>query len=177
MALVEQLPHARRQILDCYLHRQIDSRQAVTLLGLSRRQFWRLLADYRETGEKSLAHGNRGRQPGNATSDSVAARVIELARDRYPDANHTHLVQLLEEREAIQISRQTLRRILASAGIKSPPPPPPTPSPGKKRAHAQGGDADPDRWQPPSLAGRRASPAGPAPGGGRCHRQGPGGML
>ena len=42
MALVEQLPRARRQILDCYLHRQIDSRQALTLLGVSRRQFWRL---------------------------------------------------------------------------------------------------------------------------------------
>ena len=62
MALVEQLPHARRQILDCYRHRQIDSRQAVTLLGLSRRQFWRLLAVYRERGKKALTHGNRGRR-------------------------------------------------------------------------------------------------------------------
>ncbi len=120
MALVEQLPRARRQILDCYLHRQIDSRQALTLLGVSRRQFWRLLAAYRESAEKSLAHGNRGRRPGNATSEDVAARVIELARDRYPDANHTHLAQLLAEREGIEISRQTLRRILAAAGITSP---------------------------------------------------------
>ncbi len=120
MALVEQLPRARRQILECYLHRQIDSRQAITLLGLSRRQFWRLLAAYRESGAKSLPHGNRGRRPGNATSEDIAARVVELARDRYPDANHTHLVQLLEEREDIQISRQTLRRILVAAGLKSP---------------------------------------------------------
>ena len=82
MALVEQLPRARRQTLGCYLHRQVDSRRTITLLGVSRRQFWRLLAAYRETGEKSLAHGNRGRRPGNATSDSVAARVIELARKR-----------------------------------------------------------------------------------------------
>ena len=120
MALVEQLPRARRQILDCFLHHQIDTRQAITLLGVSRRQFWRLLAAYRESGEKSLTHGNRGRRPGNATPAEMAARVIELARDRYPDANHTHLVELLEEREAIQVSRETLRRILASAGLKSP---------------------------------------------------------
>ena len=105
---------------DCYLHRQIDSRQAVTLLGLSRRQFWRLLADYRDHGKDALTHGNRGRRPGNATTREIAARVIELARNSYPDANHTHLTQLLEEREGIEISRQTLRRILAAAGIASP---------------------------------------------------------
>ena len=105
---------------DCYLHEEIDSRQATTLLGVSARQFWRLLAAYRKRGGDALTHGNRGRRPGNATSQEIAARVIELARDRYPDANHTHLAQLLEEREGIQISRQTLRRILAAAGLKSP---------------------------------------------------------
>ena len=120
MALVEQLPHARRQILDCYLHRQIDSRQAITLLGVSRRQFWRLLAAYRGRGKKALSHGNRGRRPGNATSREIAARIVDLVRKRYPDTNHTHLVQLLEEREGIRISRQTLSRILNAAGIRSP---------------------------------------------------------
>ncbi len=105
---------------DCYLHRQIDSRQAVTLLGVSRRQFWRLLAAYRESGAKSLPHGNRGRRPGNATPETTAAMVVDLARDRYPDANHTHLVQLLEEREGLRITRQTLRRILVAAGLTSP---------------------------------------------------------
>ena len=97
---------------DCYLGDEIDSQQATTLLGVSARQFWRLLAAYRNRGKDALTHGNRGRPPSNATSPAVAARVIELARDRYPDANHTHLAQLLEEREGIQISRQTLRRIL-----------------------------------------------------------------
>ena len=120
MALVEQLPRARRQILDCYLHDEIDSQQATTLLGVSARQFWRLLAAYRNRGKDALTHGNRGRRPGNATSPAVAARVVALARDRYPDANHSHLAQLLEEREAIRISRQALRRILAAAGLKSP---------------------------------------------------------
>ena len=105
---------------DCYLGDEIDSQQATTLLGVSARQFWRLLAAYRNRGKDALTHGNRGRPPSNATSPAVAARVIELARDRYPDANHTHLAQLLEEREGIQISRQTLRRILTAAGLKSP---------------------------------------------------------
>ena len=112
MALADQLPRARLQILDCYLRDEIDPQQAATLLGVGARQFWRLLAAYRQRGKDALTHGNRGRRPGNA--------IPELAQDRYPDANHTHLVQLLAEREAIRISRQTLRRILAAAGLKSP---------------------------------------------------------
>ena len=51
MALVEQLPRARRQILDCYIRDEIDSRQATTLLGVSAGQFWRLLAAYRNHGK------------------------------------------------------------------------------------------------------------------------------
>ena len=115
MALVEQLPRARSQILDCYIHHEIDSRQAATLLGVGERQFWRLLAAYRKRGKDALKHGNRGRRPGNAIPPKVAARAVELARDRYPDANHTHLAELLAEREGITISRQTLRRILTAA--------------------------------------------------------------
>ena len=36
------------------------------------------------------------------------------------DANHTHLSELLREREGIEIGRTTLRRILVAAGLKSP---------------------------------------------------------
>ena len=60
MALVEQLPPARRQILDCFIARQIDSQQAATLLDVSGRQFYRLLAAYRQRGKDALTHGNRG---------------------------------------------------------------------------------------------------------------------
>ena len=76
MALVEQLHPARRQILDCFLAKQIDSRQAATLLDDSQRQFYRLLAAYRQRGKDALTHGNRGRRPGKAISDEVAARAI-----------------------------------------------------------------------------------------------------
>ena len=37
MALVEQLPRARHQILDCCVHHEIDSRQAETLPGVGER--------------------------------------------------------------------------------------------------------------------------------------------
>ena len=63
MALAQQLPRACGQILDCYLHGEIDSRQAPSLLGVGRRRFWRLLAAYRKRGPDALT---RGRRLGNA---------------------------------------------------------------------------------------------------------------
>ena len=45
---------------------------------------------------------------------------MRLARIRYAGANHTHLSELLSEREGIDIGRTTLRRILVNAGLSSP---------------------------------------------------------
>ena len=39
---------------------------------------------------------------------------------RYEGANHTHLSELLSERDGIDIGRTTLRRILVNAGLSSP---------------------------------------------------------
>ena len=46
--------------------------------------------------------------------------MVHLARTRYEGANHTHLSELLSEREGIEIGRYTLRRILVNAGLSSP---------------------------------------------------------
>ena len=46
--------------------------------------------------------------------------MVRLASTRYQGANHTHLSELLAERECIHIGRTTLRRILLDAGLSSP---------------------------------------------------------
>ena len=46
--------------------------------------------------------------------------MVHLASTRYQGANHTHLSELLAEREGIHIGRTTLRRILLDAGLSSP---------------------------------------------------------
>ena len=46
--------------------------------------------------------------------------MVRLASTRYEGANHTHLSELLAERESIHIGRTTLRRILLDAGLRSP---------------------------------------------------------
>ena len=45
---------------------------------------------------------------------------VDWAGTRYAGANHTHLSELLSERDGIDIGRTTLRRILVNAGLSSP---------------------------------------------------------
>ena len=89
-------------------------------MGVSARHTRRILAAYREDGAAALAHGNRGRRPANATPNALATDVIRLARSRYAGVNDTHLSELLREREGIDIGRDTLRKILTTAGVNSP---------------------------------------------------------
>ena len=94
--------------------------QAAALMGVSPRHARRILADYRENGAASLAQGHRGRRPANATPEATRSRVVHLARTAYEGANHTHLSELLSEREGLDMGRTMLRRILVSAGLSSP---------------------------------------------------------
>lgn len=110
----------RLQTLNGVLERQWPMREAAELMGVSERQGWRILSAYRKEGAAALAHGNRGRTPANITPSVIRERVIILAKERYGGVNHTHLAELLTEREGVTISRSTLRRILTGAGLPSP---------------------------------------------------------
>ena len=93
---------------------------AAGILGLSERHMWRVLAGYRRGGAKVLAHGNRGRPPANRVSEAVRRQVIALAQTKYGGFNHTHLAELLAEREGVTLARSTIRGILVGAGLPSP---------------------------------------------------------
>ena len=111
---------ARLQVLNSLLAEHMTLDQAATLMGVSPRHTRRILAAYREKGAAAVAHGHRGRKPPNATPDALMAYVVHLVHTRYGGANHTHLSELLAERESIDIGRTTLRRILVNAGLSSP---------------------------------------------------------
>ena len=110
----------RVQVLNSLLAEQIALDQAAELMGVSTRHARRITTAYREEGAAALAHGHRGRRPVNATPEAVIADVVRLASTRYQGANHTHLSELLSEREGIDIGRTTLRRVLLDAGLSSP---------------------------------------------------------
>jgi transposase len=110
----------RLQTLNGVLEKHWPMREAAELMGVSERQGWRILSAYRKEGAAALAHGNRGRTPANTTPLIIRQQVVDMVKERYSGVNHTHLAELLSEREEITISRSTLRRILTGAGLSSP---------------------------------------------------------
>ena len=100
------------------LERQV--KEAAPLLGVSERQGWRVLAAYRKEGARGVVHKNRGLVPPNGDSETIQQQVASLAQERYEGIKHTHLTELLAEREGVMLSRPTLRRILVRAGLTSP---------------------------------------------------------
>ena len=117
---LNQKEQARLQVLNSLLAKHMTIEQASALMGVSIRQAWRILAAYRKEGAAAIAHGHRGRRAPNATSEATKATVLHLARTRYAGVNHAHMSELLSEREGIDITRSTLRRLLVSAGENSP---------------------------------------------------------
>ncbi|MGW8180997.1 MAG: ISNCY family transposase, partial [bacterium] len=99
---------------------EMKGREAAEVLGISIRQFRRLIAAYRKKGAEGLAHGNRGRSPVNKLDIGIRERVKELAGAKYAGFNTQHLSEMLVDEEGIEVSRSTVRRILVSGGINRP---------------------------------------------------------
>ena len=122
---MNQQEQARIKVLNSVLEHHLPIAQAAEIMGISERHTKRLLAAYRRDGPAALAHGNRGRRPHNAVPEAAAAAVVKLASNGYAGANHTHLTELLRERESIDLSLHTeegsgVRRWLLLALLPGP---------------------------------------------------------
>lgn len=94
--------------------------RAASLLDLTPRHIKRLKSRLRQGGEAALAHASRGRPSHRRLPQGVRDRVLLLARTTYAGFNDHHLCEKLREREGFSLGRETLRRLLRSAGIGSP---------------------------------------------------------
>jgi transposase len=112
--------HKLKMVID-YEAGKIRAQRAAELLGITKRQFRRLVAAYRQKGIAALAHGNRGKSPANRISEAVRQEILRLAKETYRDYNDCHFTEeLAEQAEPIVVSRSTLRRIRRAAGQGSP---------------------------------------------------------
>ena len=81
------------------------------------RQTQRLLARYGDGGGAALIHRSRGRTASNRLSDGVREYVVELVRQRYRDFGPTLAAEVLLEQHGVDVSRETLRKWMAEAGL------------------------------------------------------------
>jgi transposase len=107
----------RVRVLSLVVHGHLAMGEAAEKLALSKRHVRRLVGRLRARGPGGLAHANRGRPAPNRLPNKLRTKVLRLARTRYLGINDTHLVELLAEREAIRIGRETLRSLLRANAI------------------------------------------------------------
>ena len=100
------------------LENKLTLSEAARTLGLSYRHAKRLRKNLWDRGVAGLLHGNRGRPPSNKTCDEVKSRVVALSKEKYETFNDTHFFEMLRDVEGIEVSRETVRMIRRSEGIK-----------------------------------------------------------
>ncbi len=88
--------HKLKMVIE-YEAGKVQAQRAAELLGISQRQFRRLVAAYRQRGITALAHGNRGRSPANRISEAVRQEILRLAKETYRDYNDCHFTEELAE--------------------------------------------------------------------------------
>lgn len=116
MILMSREDLKRLKILEQAVGKKIRQRKAAEWLGLSERQVRRLIQRTRIEGAKGLAHRLRGKTSNRRYAENFREKVLGKYRERYEGFGPTLAVEKLEEREKIQMSRETLRKWLMAEG-------------------------------------------------------------
>jgi transposase InsO family protein len=115
----------RYEVIKGAIDRKISNNEAARLLGISRRQVIRIKNRVRRVDLKGIVHGNRGRRPKLAISNETKEMILSLYQGKYNGFNVLHFGEFLKEAHDIEVSRETLRKLLLDAGlrtkVKSPP--------------------------------------------------------
>ena len=107
---------ARYGVIENTIEGYLKADLAAEELCLSKRQVFRLKRKLREKGIEGIIHGNRGRASPRRIPDPVRDTIDYLYRGKYDGFNISHFTEMIEEREGIFISRETVRGILLQKG-------------------------------------------------------------
>ena len=97
--------------------RRLSVVQAAALLHLSRSQVHRLLQAYDRDGADGLASRKRGRPSNHRYSGGICDFAVQLVREHYLDFGPTLAAEKLAANHGLVVSRETLRKWMAEAGI------------------------------------------------------------
>jgi transposase len=113
----------RRDVIRRVLKQALKQSQASKMLGISVRQVKRLCRSYRQEKEKGLLSKKRGKPSNHQTDPAIKQQIISLASTVYRGFGPTLMAEKLFERNALKISKETLRKWLVQETLwkaKSP---------------------------------------------------------
>ena len=108
---------ARMGVIRKVLEGRLSQGKAGDLLGLGARQVRRLATAYELEGPAGLASKKRGRPSNYRLPEALHLRALELVGGLYADFGPTLAREKLLELHGVQVSKETLRKWMAEAGI------------------------------------------------------------
>lgn len=100
--------------------KQVSQRAASERVGIGVRQFKRLVRLWKQHGDAGLVSRQRGRPSNNRLAAEPRERMAVLLRDHYADFGPTLAREKLLEREGIEVSAETVRRMQIDLGLWRP---------------------------------------------------------
>ncbi len=113
---LSQRERDRLKVLHEVEQKQVTQREAGERLQLSDRQIRRLLVRVRTAGDRGIVHHLRGRPSNRQFAPAFERRVMRRVEQRYADFGPTLAAEHLAQ-EKLVISRETLRKWMAAAGL------------------------------------------------------------
>lgn len=110
----------RLKVVEAVIEQRLMPWRAAERLGVSRRQIERLVARYRAAGPAGLVSQRRGHASNHQLPEDLAHRALSLIRERYADFGPTLACEKLWECHGLQMSKETVRKLMTDAGLWIP---------------------------------------------------------
>ena len=111
----------RKTVVEQAIDKRITQKEGARRIGVTERQFRRILSKYRQNGDIGLVSGHRGKPGNRKLSEEVRSAIGEFIHDPiYQDFGPTLLNEKLEENRMIIICKETLRQIMIEEGSHHP---------------------------------------------------------
>src|ERR1700746_3938002 len=107
----------RMSVLQDLAAGRVKVAEATTLMGLGRRQVYRLAKAYHHRGPAALGSRGRGRPGKPPHRADIRAAAIAIIRERYADFGPTLAAEKLAELHGICLARETVRQWMITAGL------------------------------------------------------------
>jgi transposase len=110
----------RLEIMQRLKEKRLTQKEAAGMLGISTRQVKRLWRAYRKRGAPGLVSKRRGKPSNNRLDAGVAQQALDLIKEKYEDFGPTLAHEKLTEEHQLQLSRESVRRIMIEEGVWKP---------------------------------------------------------
>jgi len=114
--IMRQKELKRLHMIHRVMEGELTQVEASEILSLSERQIGRIIKRIREEGEEGIQHRSRGRESSRRLPKKLKDRVVALYVQKYKGFGPTLTSEKLHELDAIELSKETVRKWLIEAG-------------------------------------------------------------